>query len=107
MHHHEHDVGAESVEHAVREVHNVNDAKNQRKPDPQQRISAAENQHVDQVLQKLAQSVFPNVWTSKEARGQPRASSIRNRTLKRLHANLAVIDFDQIDIGLALTTFLT
>src|SRR6266545_1703810 len=36
----------------------------------------------------------------------PQPSPVSNVTLERLHADLAVADFDQIDIGLALAAFL-
>ena len=55
MHHDEHDVGAERIQHPMREVHDVHDAEDQGETDAQQRIGATEHQHVDQMLQKLAQ----------------------------------------------------
>src|SRR6266540_5835714 len=50
--------------------------------------------------------VAPNYPDADEVRGSPQPSPVSNVTLERLHADLAVADFDQIDIGLALAAFL-
>src|SRR6266540_4647108 len=50
--------------------------------------------------------VAPNYPDADEVRGSPQPSPVSNVTSERLHADLAVGDFDQIDIGLALAAFL-
>src|SRR5215216_7102635 len=49
--------------------------------------------------------VAPGYPDAVEGRG-PRPSTVSNATSERLHADLAVGDFDQIDVGLALAAFL-
>ena len=46
-------VGAESVELAVGEIHHPHDAEDQRQADAEQRVGAAQDQRVDEVLEEL------------------------------------------------------
>ena len=57
-HPHVHHVGAEAVELAVREVHHPHDAEDQRQPDAQQRVGAAEDQGVERHAGGAGPSVF-------------------------------------------------
>src|SRR6188474_432216 len=50
--------------------------------------------------------VAPRYPDTGEVRGSSQPSPISNVTSERLHADLAVGDFDQIDVGLALAAFL-
>ena len=58
-HPHEHHVGAEAVELAVGEVHHPHDAEDQRQPDAQQRIGAAQDERIECVLEQLIHGGLP------------------------------------------------
>ena len=57
-HPHVHHVGAEAVELAVGEVHHPHDAEDQRQPDAQQRIGAAQDEGVEAMLKELVHRAF-------------------------------------------------
>ena len=58
-HPHEHHVGAEAVQLAMREVDHPHDAEDQRQPDTQQRIRAAEDEGVETMLEELVHRTWP------------------------------------------------
>ena len=52
------EIGAESIELTMREIHHLHDAEDEREPDPEKRVGAAQDQRVGDVLEEFGHGVL-------------------------------------------------